>query len=166
MSTPVLLPTATPAAAIPANLVQVAAETPELADSDPNHVILVESSIFDLRQYLRDEGYATLADLAVDARLQGQTLMLQGFVHLDQQRRQLIEVARAIPGISEVNAVNLLLRPMPTYTVQEGDTLWSIVYNIYGNVDRLDEFAVYNQDVLPSPDALAPGVELKVLPIQ
>jgi hypothetical protein len=141
-------------------------ETPELADSNPNHVVMVESSIFDLQQYLRDEGYTALAALTIDARLQGETLMLQGFVHLDQQRRELIEIALAIPGIHEVNAVNLLLRPLPTYTVQEGDTLWSIVYNIYGNVDRLDEFAVYNQDVLPSPDSLAPGVELKVLPVQ
>jgi nucleoid-associated protein YgaU len=78
----------------------------------------------------------------------------------------LIEIARAVPGIAEVNTVNLLLRPMPTYIVQEGDTLWSIVFNIYGNVDRLDEFAALNRDVLPSPDALAPGMELQVLPIQ
>jgi hypothetical protein len=165
-SPPLLLPTATPVSAIPTDLVQVAMETPELADSNPNHVVMVESSIFDLQQYLRDEGYTALAALTIDARLQGETLMLQGFVHLDQQRRELIEIALAIPGIHEVNAVNLLLRPLPTYTVQEGDTLWSIVYNIYGNVDRLDEFAVYNQDVLPSPDSLAPGVELKVLPVQ
>jgi nucleoid-associated protein YgaU len=47
-----------------------------------------------------------------------------------------------------------------------GDTLWSIVYNIYGDVDRLDEFAAHNRDVLPSPDAIAPGMELRVLPVQ
>jgi hypothetical protein len=91
---------------------------------------------------------------------------LEGFVHLDAQRRQLIEIAGAIPGVSKVNGVNLLLRPLPTYVVQQGDTLWSIVYAIYGNVDRIEDFAVYNHDVLPSPDALAPGLELKVLPIQ
>jgi nucleoid-associated protein YgaU len=78
----------------------------------------------------------------------------------------LLEIAQAIPGVLEVNAVNLLLRPLPTYTVQVGDTLWSIVYNIYGDVERLDEFAAHNRDVLPAPDALAPGIELKVLPVQ
>jgi nucleoid-associated protein YgaU len=165
-STSVLMPTATPTPAVPENLVQTAAETPELADSNPNHVIMVEATIFDIRQYLRDEGFVELAELAIDARLQGETLALQGFVHLDVQRRQLLEIARAIPGVVEVNAVNLLLRPMPTYIVQDGDTLWSIVFNIYGNVDRLDEFAAYNRAVLPSPDALAPGMELRVLPIQ
>ena len=61
---------------------------------------------------------------------------------------------------SVVNA--LLLRPLPTYTVQEGDTLWNIVYNIYGNVDRVEEFIEYNLDVLPSPDALPVGTVLKV----
>lgn len=161
-----LLPTPTATPSIPANLVQVASQTPEVADSNPNHVVLVEAAIFDIRRYLRDAGNVELAELAIDARIQGQTLLLQGFVHLDVQRRQLIEIARAVPGIAEVNTVNLLLRPMPTYIVQRGDTLWSIVFNIYGNVDRLDEFAALNRDVLPSPDALAPGMELRVLPIQ
>jgi hypothetical protein len=127
---------------------------------------MVETTVFEIREYLRQAGYVELAELAIDARLQGETLMLQGFVHLDLQRRQLLEIAGAIPGVADVNHVNLLLRPLPTYIVQEGDTLWSIVYNIYGNVDRLDEFAAYNRAVLPSPDALAPGIELRVLPVQ
>jgi hypothetical protein len=111
----VTLPTATATASIPANLVQVAIETPELADSNPNHVVVIEPTIFDIRQYLRDEGYVELAELAIDARLQEETLLLQGFVHLDSQRRQLLEIAAAIPGVSEVTAVNLLLRPcLPT----------------------------------------------------
>src|SRR5690606_24817020 len=117
-------------------------------------------------QYLREQGYVELAELTLDARLQEGTLLIQGFVHLDAQRRQLLELARLIPGVSAVNDVNLLLRPLPTYVVQEGDTLWSIVYIIYGNVDRLDEFAAHNRDVLPSPDAIAPGMVLKVLPLQ
>ena len=161
-----LLPTATATPALPSNLVQVSIETPELADSDPNRVVIVETRIFDIRQYLREQGRVELAELGIDARMQGNTLLLQGFVHLDAQRRQLLEIARAIPGVDEVSAVNLLLRPLPTYIVQQGDTLWSIVYTIYGDVDRLDEFAAYNRNVLPSPDALAPGMELRVLPVQ
>ncbi len=164
--TPVLLPTATPTVAVPANFVQVAEETPALVDSDLSHVVPVTSAIIDIQQYLRNKGYAALAELKIDARLQGETLVLQGIVHMDAERRDLLELARSIPGVREVSAVNLLLRPLPTYVVQDGDTLWSIVYNIYGNVERLDEIAVYNRDVLPAPDALAPGIELKVLPIQ
>ena len=164
--TAVLLPTATPTPVIAGNLVLVTSETPTLVDANPSHVVLVEATIFDIRQYLREQGFAALAELAIDARLQGQTLLLQGFVHLDSERRELIEIAGLIPSVAEVNSVNLLLRPLPTYTVLDGDTLWSIVFTIYGNVDRLDEFAAYNRDVLPSPDAIAPGMELKVLPIQ
>jgi nucleoid-associated protein YgaU len=52
------------------------------------------------------------------------------------------------------------------YAVQEGDTVWTIVNDIYGNVERLDEFIAHNRDVLPSPDALVPGMELKILPIR
>jgi nucleoid-associated protein YgaU len=115
---------------------------------------------------LNDQGYPELAALAIDARLQGDVLVLQGIVHLDIQRRDLLEITAAIPGVREINAVDLLLRPQPTYVVQEGDTLWSIVYNIYGDVEMLDEFAAYNQAILPSPDALAQGLELKVLPVQ
>lgn len=165
-ATVVLLPTPTQTPAIPANLVQVAAETPELADSNPGRAVVLEATIFDIRQYLRNGGNVELAELAIDARLQGETLLLQGFVHLDVQRRQLLEIAEAIPGVSDVNTVNLLLRPLPTYVVQDGDTLWSVVFNIYGNVERLDEFAAYNRNVLPSPDALAPGMELRTLPVQ
>lgn len=162
----VLLPTATPTPATPANFVQVTVEAPEVADSNPRRVMAVETNVFDLKQYLREQGYVELAELPIDARLQNNILVLQGIVYLDVQRRELIEIAQAIPGVLDVNDVDLLLRPLPTYIVQEGDTLWSIVYNIYGDVERLDEFAAYNQAVLPSPDALAQGIELRVLPIQ
>ncbi|MCC6456734.1 MAG: hypothetical protein IT328_17400 [Caldilineaceae bacterium] len=164
--TAVMLPTATPTPAVPANLVQVAAQTPELADSNPKRAIVVETNIFDLKRYLNDQGYPELAALAIDARLQEDVLVLQGIVHLDIQRRNLLEITAAIPGVRDVNDVDLLLRPLPTYVVQEGDTLWSIVYNIYGDVEMLDKFAAYNQAILPSPDALAQGLELKVLPVQ
>lgn len=162
----ILLPTPTPSPAIPDNLVQAETETPELADSNPNRaVVIVSANGFDLQQYLRELGYTQLAELKIDARIQGQTLVLTGFVHLDAQRRELIEIARSVPGVRDVNSVDLLLRPLPTYVVQQGDTLWSVVYKIYGSADRLDEFAAHNRDILPSPDALAPGMELKVLPV-
>lgn len=166
MPTLTLLPTATYTPALPDNLVLVAVETPELADANPRHALLIESTLFDIKQYLIDQGYPELAELPIDARVQGDILYLQGIVHLDVQRRQLLEITSQLSGITEVEDVDLLLRPLPTYVVQEGDTLWSIVYNIYGDVERLDEFAAYNRSVLPAPDALAQGVVLQVLPVQ
>jgi hypothetical protein len=165
-SAPILLPTATPTPMIADNLVEAPAQNGELVDANPRRVLLIQPNTMGLQQYLRDQGYPELAELPVESRVEGNMLVLQGIVHLDSQRRELIEIAQTIPGISTINAIDLLVRPMPTYMVQEGDTLWLIVYNIYGNVDRLDEFAAHNFDVLPEPDALAPGIELKVLPFQ
>ena len=166
-TTPVmnLLPTPTPTPAIPPHLV-VADEAAETAVADLRRVVVIPSTGFDLPGYLRENGYPQLAELAVGARVQGETLILQGIVYEDIQRRQLIRLMGEMPGVAEVNAVDLLLRPLPVYEVQEGDTLWTIVADIYGDVARMDEFIAYNREVLPSPDALVPGMELKVLPIR
>lgn len=166
-----LLPTPTPVPAptLPNDVVNAPggqAPPQEVASAGPRPVLVIESNLFDLAALLRAAGEPGLAALPVEARLVGDTLVLQGFVQLDLQRRTLIQVAGRAPGVRQVNAVDVLVRPAPTYIVQEGDTLWSIVYNIYGNVDRLDEFAAANRELLPSPDALAPGLELIVLPVQ
>jgi hypothetical protein len=158
-----LLPTPTPEA--PGNLVQNPEGT-ALADSSARRVVVISSTIIELEDPLREAGHPELAALGVNGRLQDGTLTLQGIVNTDAQRRKLLDIARAIPGVSEVNSVGLLLRPMPNYVVVEGDTLWQVVYNIYGNVERLDEFVAYNADVLPSPNALAVGMVLKVPPVE
>lgn len=164
--TPTPLPTSVATAEVPPDLVLVPTESPELVDASVRSVVVIPTQIFDLDTFLRDAGRPDLADLNVEAQLQDGELILQGVVNWDIQRRELIGLLEAVPGVTRVDTVDLLLRPLPTYTVQEGDTLWTIVSNIYGNVDRLDEFYRYNLDVLPGQDALAPGMELKVLPIQ
>ncbi len=172
VATPSLLPAPTPPqapTALPNTLVAAPPSqdaAAEVASAGLRPVMVIESDTFDLPRYLRGAGEADLAGLPVEARMVGDTLVLQGFVQLDLQRRRLIQLLQTAPGVRQVNAVDLLVRPQPTYVVQEGDTLWSIVYNIYGNVDRLDEFAAANGDILPSPDALAPGLVLNVLPSQ
>jgi nucleoid-associated protein YgaU len=50
--------------------------------------------------------------------------------------------------------------------VQDGDTIWSIVYNIYGDVSRIDQFYALNSSVLGTPDNLRVGMELRVPPIE
>lgn len=168
----VLLPTPTPSpvpsatAVVPPDLVLVPTQPPELADASVRSVVVIPAQIFDLDTFLHEMDRPDLAALNVEAQLQNGDLILQGVVNLDIQRRELVELLSAVPGVNRVSTVGLLLRPLPTYTVQEGDTLWSIVFNIYGNIDRLDEFYRYNLDVLPGQDALAPGMELKVLPIR
>ncbi len=62
--------------------------------------------------------------------------------------------------------MDVLLRPKSNYTVQDGDTLWSIVYDIYGDVERLEEFSAANLDVVPQPGLLRVGDVLEVPPVE
>lgn len=155
-----------PTQPVPEDLVLPATETEAIVDSNPRSVVVLNADEFDLDRYLRESGYPELAKLPVDARLQEDRLILTGIVYLDLQRRQILEALAGVSGIEEITAVDLLLRPKQTYVVQEGDTLWNIVYNIYGNVDRVEEFFLANIDKAPSPDALRVGDELRVPPIE
>jgi nucleoid-associated protein YgaU len=171
-----LLPTPTPTAfvpgetapdeRVPGDVVQGPGEPVAATANSPRPVVIIAAGSFDLPGFLRQNGYPELAGLGVDARLQGTTLLLRGVVPLDQQRRQLLEVTGTAPGVTDINAVDLLVRPLPTYVVQDGDTLWSIMYNVYGNADRMQELIDLNRDVMPSPELLSPGVELKIPPMQ
>lgn len=151
-----LLPTPTPT-----SLADVA-----IAASTPRPVVIITAETFDLDRYLQENGYPHLAGLGVGARQQGTTLILRGVVQLDLQRRQLVEAASAVPGVSEVNTVDLVLMPAPTYTVQEGETLWSIIYDIYGNAEQMQDLIDLNRDVMPSPELLSPGTVLQIPPLQ
>ncbi len=156
----------TPTASVPLDLVLQVTETPALADSNPGGAMMAAAAGFDLRKLLQKAGRPDLAELPIEARVQDGKLTLQGIVFMDVQRRDLLALVEQAPGIQAVNAVDLLLRPKATYIVQEGDTLWSIVYDIYGNVDRLQEFAAANLDVAPQPGLLRAGDELKVPPLE
>jgi nucleoid-associated protein YgaU len=151
-----LLPTPTPTS--PADAA--------IAASTPRPVVIITADTFDLDRYLRENGYPHLAGLGVGARLQDTTLILRGVVQLDLQRRQLVDAVSAAPGVSEVNTVDLVLMPAPTYTVQEGETLWSIVYDVYGNAEQMQDLIDLNRDVMPSPELLSPGTVLQIPPLQ
>jgi nucleoid-associated protein YgaU len=151
---------------VPDNLVQTPTEVHELVDSDLRRAVIVPTDVFDLTTFLNETGNRELAALPIDARVQDDRLILQGIVHTDLQRRRLLASVQTIQGIRMVSAVNLLLRPTPTYTVRDGDTLWSIVYDIYGDVERMDELYELNTDVLPSRDAVSVGMVLKVPPLE
>ena len=148
------------------DLVLTATQTPALAAGNVREAVLVPAAQFNLRQFLLDRGYPELADLPIEARLQNGTLILQGIVYMDLQRRELLGLLQQDPGIRDVNAVDLRLRPKPAYTVQEGDTIWTIVADIYGDASRLEEFTAANLDVAPEPSLLRVGDVLEVPPIE
>jgi len=49
-----------------------------------------------------------------------------------------------------------------TYTVQRGDTLWSIAYEHYGDGARHKALREANKDVIPSDNVLPAGVEIVI----
>ena len=53
--------------------------------------------------------------------------------------------------------------PTPsTYTVQSGDTLWKIAEQVYGDGSEYQKIFEANQELLESPDRIAPGQELTI----
>jgi nucleoid-associated protein YgaU len=154
-------PTATPTPEIPSNLVQPAGTPEPLAAASPAG--LAGGDQYDLKGYLALTNRPELAELEVSAVLEGTKLKLQGIVPLYDYRQSIIELAQRAPNISEVDAVNLLIRLPATYTVQSGDSLWLISYKLYGR-DRVADLFAANRDVLPSAEALAVGQTLQVPP--
>ncbi len=157
---PVLLPTPT----ISPDLVQQPTEPQQLAaaeDPGPNG-----TTRFDFEAYLTELGKEELADLGVTANLNGERLGLAGYVGTFVQREELLEVAQTVPGIEEVNATELYIRPPATYTVQEGDSLWSITYSVYGDITRMQDVYQANRDVMASPESLTIGMILALPPYE
>ena len=50
----------------------------------------------------------------------------------------------------------------PTYVVQPGDTLGAISKKVYGTSKRWKAILEANKDVVPKPEALRSGVELRI----
>jgi len=174
-SAPTLLPTPAPTAAenpdVPSNVVQ--SDTPpesapaEVAASTPGVAVGINATQpFDLERYLMQLERAELAQLGVSASFQGTVLSLKGIVPTFEARQALIDVAETVPGVTAVSQVDLLLRLPPTYLVQEGDTLWTIAYRLYGDVTKRELLFEANRAILASPDALTVGVELQVPPME
>lgn len=155
---PALTPSPTPN--LPDDVVQpptqeaVAAITP---------IDLTGAATFDLTTYLTQTTRPDLATLGVGASLQGSTLKLQGIVELFDQRQALIDLGQQAPGVSEVDAVDLLIRLPATYTVQPGESLWVISYKLYGT-DRIADLFAANRGTMASAEAVRVGQVLQVPP--
>jgi nucleoid-associated protein YgaU len=151
---------ATPEA--PPNLVNSQVLNDLLASSTPNQMVdALDNQAYDIQAFLETTNRPELANLEVAATLRDGKLKLQGFVRLFDQRQSLIELAQRAPVVAEVDAIDLLVRLPPTYTVESGDTLWLISYKLYGE-NRVAELYNANRDVLSSPETLSVGQTLKV----
>jgi nucleoid-associated protein YgaU len=182
-TTPAVRPTLTPVptATPPVDMVNSSSEedvaiapeegptTPEpVAAGEEGTVVVIataESQEVDLNEYLMSLDRADLAALHVSASRVDERLTLAGVVQSTEQRNELIALARELPGVTEVDAINLLIRLPKTYTVEEGDTLWTIAVKLYGDGSRWQDIYDANRGALPNPTLLAPGTKLTVPPM-
>lgn len=157
-SGPILAPTATPAVDVPEDVVEIIDAEP-IAQGTLSALVVNPLQPFDLETYLQEAGRTDLAELGVAASSQEGTLLLDGIVPSYLARKDLIEIMENGPGVNRVSGANLLVRLPPTYTVEEGDTLWAISYKFYGE-DRIAEILNANRTALPSSNLLRIGMEL------
>ncbi|MCB0056519.1 MAG: LysM peptidoglycan-binding domain-containing protein [Caldilinea sp.] len=151
----------TPTVAVAPDLAKQAAEP--IAASSPEAV--VQSKSYDLRTVLIEAQRPDLAE-NVTGRLEGGTLVIEGSVASEAARAELEELVLRLPGVDAASVVNVLVRPPATYTVQEGDSLWTISLELYGTPDRIEDLFAANRDILPSANALSVGMVLQVPPVE
>lgn len=167
-ATLVLTPTATITPNVPPDVAnaQFTATPNQLAAIDLTGTVgLEDGQPIDFQGYLQQQNRPDLAQLAVIATQQEGLLTLIGTAPSFELRQALLEIAQTIPGITDVNGVNLLLRPADNYVVQPGDTLWDISYRLYGD-NKIAELLAANRDILPSAELLNVGMVLKVPPLE
>lgn len=149
--------------ATPAPLLPTPTVEPIVASTPQTVLQATAGSAYDLQGYLQKSNQPELANLQVAATLQGVTLTLQGIVPMFIQRQTLLELARQAPAVGAVNAIDLLVRVPATYTVQAGDSLWSISSNFYGE-NRVAAIFAANRESLADPGALRLGQVLQMPP--
>lgn len=166
---PTVLPTATlpvpVAAAPPAEEAPPPAEPPAIAalnDALAAAVATSEANRFDLADYLTRAERADLAVLPISATLENGRLVLSGVVTLTYLRLELLASVAEMPGVTEVDAINLVVRLPEVYVVGDGDTLWTIAYYLYGDGSRWEELYAANAKLLGNTVLLALGMELEV----
>lgn len=143
-------------------------EAERLVSSDPAIgavAVTVEAAQFDLANYFLAAGRPDLAALDIDAQQQGDSMTLEGTVSYTQQRVEVMMISRSVPGVVQVDGVNLRVRLPETYTVEEDDTLWNIAAKLYGDGGRWPEIVAANAEILGDTNLLAPGQTLRVPPL-
>ncbi len=151
--------------------VVVAEASPEpspVASSDQGNVVAIaESAELDLAELLRQLGEADLAELPVTASRSGGEVQLTGTVPTAAQRTRIIDTLAGVPGVAEVDALNLVVRVEKSYTTKAGDNLWRIAEAQYGDGRRWQEIYDLNRSLLGNnPGAIFTNMELQLPPMQ
>ncbi|MCL4836236.1 MAG: LysM peptidoglycan-binding domain-containing protein [Caldilineaceae bacterium] len=163
---PTPLPSPTPPLPVAAELpTESAAPPPQIAAANEAlaaAVATAAASRFDLQAYLLQVERADLAALEISAVLENGRLQLAGSVPFTSHRLDLLALTAEIPGVAQVDAIDLVVRLPAVYVVVDGDTLWTIAYYLYGDGSRWEELYAANAELLGNSILLAVGMELRV----
>lgn len=158
-----ILPIRLPTPTIAPDLVSAPTAAQAVAAGDPGIAAAAAASqAVNLAQVLRREGRPDLAALPVQARFEGDRLILEGAVESVEQRADLERYARMVPGAAAISVTNVRVSLPATYTVQAGDSLWAISMKLYGAPDMVEEIYAANRNVMSSPGALSVDMVLAV----
>lgn len=158
-----ILPIRLPTPTIAPDLVSAPTAAQAVAAGDPGIAAAAAASqAVDLAEVLRREGRPDLAALPVQARFEGDRLILEGAVESVEQRADLERYARMVPGAAAISVTNVRVSLPATYTVQAGDSLWAISMKLYGAPDMVEEIYAANRNVMSSPGALSVDMVLAV----
>jgi nucleoid-associated protein YgaU len=183
---PLILPTPTPQGAAPA--VQAApgdlpepaeqaaptvppdfvrAPTPQpVAGSGLAAAAGLAPATLDLPALLINAGRSDLAAANVRAAIDGAGVRVSGILTSTADRQEIVDLLEGIEALDQVNAVDLLVRIPATYTVQAGDSLWSIVGKFYGvDSNRMTQLIELNSATFGENPSLQVGDVLQLPPL-
>lgn len=118
----------------------------------------------DVIAYLDDNGYAGLTDLAIEGELVDGVLRLAGEIPMMEELDVVVNALGAMPTVESIDTEAVVLKPPATYIIQAGDNLWTISVRVYGDTEHMNDIFRENRDVLPSPEILTVGAEIKLPP--
>ncbi len=118
----------------------------------------------DVIAFLAENGYVGMTDSAIEGELVDGVLMLTGQVPMMEELDVLISALSGVPNAESVDVDNVTLVPPETYTIRPGDNLWIISVRVYGDTEHMNDIFRENREILPSPEILNVGVEIKLPP--
>jgi LysM repeat protein len=125
----------------------------------------LQAAAFNLDAVLITANRTDLAALDLNATLQENTVRVTGVVTNLDDRQFLIDLLLGVGSVQDVITNDLVVRVPATYTVQSGDSIWSIVNRFYGEDPyKVTALLTENSRQLPNADALQPGMVLTLPP--
>lgn len=101
---------------------------------------------------------------SVSVKQQEGILILSGVVQSASDKQRLEALARALVGVRAVNTSKLLVLGITDYVFQDGDTLWDLAVQFYGNGGEWPRIAQSNPHLPRNLRQIQTGTELKIPP--